>query len=61
MLVLLALPAAASATVHLDSVGSFDAPLYVTSLPNNADRLLVVEQGGTIQLVDHGVAGSSSI
>lgn len=55
MLVLLA-PSGASATVHLDSVGTFDAPLYVTSLPNNADRLLVVEQGGTIELVDHGVA-----
>lgn len=55
MLVLLA-PSGASAAVHLDPIGSFDAPLYVTSLPNNADRLLVVEQGGTIQLVDHGVA-----
>ena len=30
----------------------------MTSLPGDPDRLLVVEQGGTIQLVDHGVAST---
>src|SRR3954470_22454349 len=54
MLALLA-PAGARAAVHLDPIGSFAETPSLTSLPNNADRLLVVEQGGTIQLVEHGV------
>jgi len=55
MLALL-VPSGASAAVHLDSIGIFSDPVHVTSLPGEPDRLLVVEQGGTIQLVDHGVA-----
>ena len=57
MLALL-VPSGASAAVHLDSIGTFDAPVNVASLPGEPDRLLVVEQGGTIQLVDHGVAST---
>jgi hypothetical protein len=57
MLALL-VPSGTSAAVHLDSIGTFDAPVHVTSLPGEPDRLLVVEQGGTIQLVDHGVAST---
>ena len=55
---LLALLAAsgASAAVRLDPIGTFNSPTYVTSFPNDPDRLLVTEQAGTIQLVDHGVA-----
>jgi glucose/arabinose dehydrogenase len=33
-------------------VGVFVTPVYVTSEPDDADRLYVVEQGGTIKLVD---------
>ena len=51
-------PAGASAAVRLDPVGTFTAPVFVTSLPSDPDRLLVVEQRGTIQLVDHGVAST---
>ncbi len=57
MLALL-VPSGASAAVHLDSIGTFNAPVHVASLPGEPDRLLVVEQGGTIQLVDHGVAST---
>jgi Glucose / Sorbosone dehydrogenase len=32
-------------------VGSFDAPMFVTSDPSNADRLLVVEREGRVLLV----------
>ena len=51
-------PAGASAAVRLEPVGTFTAPVFVTSLPGDPDRLLVVEQRGTIQLVDHGVAST---
>ncbi|MFI5121888.1 MAG: PQQ-dependent sugar dehydrogenase [Vicinamibacteria bacterium] len=46
---------AAGAAVTLEPVGSFTSPVYVTSEPGDPDRLLVVEQGGTIQFSDHGV------
>ena len=51
-------PAGASAAVRLDPVGTFTAPVFVSSLPGDPDRVLVVEQRGTIQLVDHGVAST---
>ena len=51
-------PAGASAAVRLDPVGTFTAPVFVSSLPDDPDRVLVVEQRGTIQLVDHGVAST---
>jgi glucose/sorbosone dehydrogenase len=41
-------------TLGLRSVGSFDSPIYVTSAPGATGFLYVVEQGGTIGVVDHG-------
>jgi glucose/arabinose dehydrogenase len=41
--------------VGLEEVASgFDQPLFVTTPPEDADRLFVVEQGGTIQVVADG-------
>jgi glucose/sorbosone dehydrogenase len=42
-------PAAAAMT--LQPVGDFDQPIYVTSDPGDANRLLVAEREGTIRLV----------
>jgi glucose/arabinose dehydrogenase len=36
----------------LEQVGSFDRPTYVTSDPNDPNRLFVVEQAGRIKLVE---------
>ena len=44
-----------ASALELDPVGTFDAPLYVTSDPNDPDRIFVVEQQGRIELLDHGV------
>src|SRR6478735_1680278 len=44
----------ASRALHLVQVGTFDHPVYVTSPPGDARRLLVVEQGGTIRMVRSG-------
>ena len=38
----------------LNPIGNFEAPTYVTSEPNDPDRLLVTERLGKIELVDHG-------
>jgi glucose/arabinose dehydrogenase len=38
----------------LQQVGSFDRPIYVTSAPNNADRLFVVERAGRVREVMSG-------
>ncbi len=46
-------PGVASA-LELDPVGTFAQPVFVTSDPDDPDRLFVVEKGGTITLVDHG-------
>jgi glucose/arabinose dehydrogenase len=47
--------ARATATgVRLVSVGSFDAPVYVTAPPGDRRRLFVVEQGGTIRVIRGG-------
>jgi glucose/arabinose dehydrogenase len=55
-LALAALPACAhGATVTLAKVGDFDAPTYVAAPPGDATRVLVVERGGTIELVEGGV------
>jgi glucose/arabinose dehydrogenase len=48
-------PPGARAAVTLDPVGSFNDPVFVTSEPNDPDRLLVVEQAGTIELSDDGI------
>ncbi|MGE0160606.1 MAG: sorbosone dehydrogenase family protein [Gemmatimonadales bacterium] len=42
-------------TVSVELVADgFDQPLYVTSPPNDAERLFVVERGGTIRIVRDG-------
>lgn len=40
----------------LQQVGTFERPMYVTSAPNNPDRLFVVERRGRIAEVQNGVA-----
>jgi glucose/arabinose dehydrogenase len=40
--------------LHLVRVGAFDSPVYVTSPPGDARRIMVVEQGGTIRVVRGG-------
>lgn len=48
LLALLAIPVAAQA-LTLQQVGSgFEEPIYLTSDPGNAERLFVVERGGTV-------------
>ncbi len=53
-----AIPAAAAhAAVSLQSIGpSFDGPVYVTGAPGDDQRLYVVEQRGTIEVVRDGAA-----
>jgi hypothetical protein len=48
------LPAGAAAA-SLQSIGSFEKPIYVTSDPGNAERLFVVEREGQIVVVENGV------
>ena len=38
----------------LEGIGRFDEPIYVTSDPGDANRLFVVERGGTVQEVAGG-------
>ncbi len=53
--VLIALVGAGSAhAATLQQVGVFDEPMYVTSAPNDPDRLFVVERGGEIEEVRNG-------
>ncbi len=46
--------AAAAGRVRLVSLGSFDAPLYVTAPPRDTRRVFVVEQAGTIRVLRAG-------
>jgi Glucose / Sorbosone dehydrogenase len=46
--------ASSAEALTLQTVGSFDQPIYVTSDPGDADRLFVVEREGTIQSVENG-------
>ena len=51
----------AAASAHaatLESVGTFSSPVYVTSEPQDPDRLLVVERAGRIALSEDGVAST---
>jgi hypothetical protein len=54
---LFAMPVSARAAT-LQTVGTFSSPVYVTSEPQDPDRLLVVQQGGRIILSDHGVSST---
>jgi hypothetical protein len=53
-LVLLALPASASAVPSLVPVGTFSQPVHVAAPPGDAARLFVVEKAGRVQLVVNG-------
>jgi hypothetical protein len=66
VLLALALPACGSAQqqrrqadrgkagIGLKRIGRFDAPVYVTGAPGFPRLLFVVEQGGTVRVVEHG-------
>src|SRR5690242_14712605 len=41
-------------TLSLRSMGTFDSPIYVAHAPGAGGFLYVVEQGGTIRVIDHG-------
>jgi hypothetical protein len=45
---------ASAQALTLQSVGSFEKPIYVTSAPNNPDRLFVVERNGRIVESENG-------
>jgi hypothetical protein len=47
-----------SPTLALRSVGTFDSPIYVTHAPGAGGFLYVVEQGGTIRVIDNGTVKS---
>jgi Glucose / Sorbosone dehydrogenase/RTX calcium-binding nonapeptide repeat (4 copies) len=51
------LSAPASATT-LEPVGTFTSPIFVTSYPDDEDRLLVVEREGRVQLVTGGTTST---
>jgi Glucose / Sorbosone dehydrogenase len=53
-LLALALTASGAAAVTLQSIGSFDEPIYVTSDPGDGGRLFVVERSGIVKKVDDG-------
>jgi glucose/sorbosone dehydrogenase len=46
--------AAAGAAVSLETIGSYSAPVYVTSDPTDENRIFIVEQDGRIQLTAGG-------
>lgn len=48
--------AGAHAEVRVEKVGDFERPVYVTGAPGDGSRLYVVEQRGTVQVVEGGVA-----
>jgi Glucose / Sorbosone dehydrogenase len=45
---------ASAQALSLQQVGSFEEPIFVTSAPNNPDRLFVVERQGRIVEVENG-------
>ena len=40
--------------VELEAVGTFESPVYLTSPPGDDERQFVVEQGGTIRVIENG-------
>jgi hypothetical protein len=46
----------AAAQLRLQGVGTFESPVHVTGAPGDHERLYVVEQRGTVQVVRGGVA-----
>jgi hypothetical protein len=53
-LFVLALAASGAQAVSLQSIGSFDEPIYVTSDPGDGGRVFVVERSGVVKQVDNG-------
>ncbi|HEY1285415.1 MAG TPA: PQQ-dependent sugar dehydrogenase, partial [Solirubrobacterales bacterium] len=53
-----ALGAAGARAASLESVGSFETPIYVTSDPGNPNRLFVAEREGFVR-VDEGGSDST--
>src|SRR5690349_9979257 len=45
---------ATASSVRLQSVGQFEAPVFVTSPPRDARHLYVVQQGGKIAVLANG-------
>src|SRR3954451_3189708 len=45
-------------TLDLRSVGTFQSPIYVTHAPATGGFVYVVEQGGTVRVIDHGTVRS---
>src|SRR5690242_17472230 len=45
-------------TLALRSMGAFDSPVYVAHAPGAGGFLYVVEQGGTIRVIDNGTVRS---
>jgi glucose/arabinose dehydrogenase len=54
LLAAVAAPAGAAAAPALVPVGTFNAPMYVTSPPGDTTRLFVVERAGVIRLIRDG-------
>ncbi len=50
--------ASGAGAATLQEVGVFERPMYVTSAPNNPDRLFVVERRGRIVELQNGVAST---
>jgi hypothetical protein len=53
----LLLPVSADAAT-LEPVGDFVNPTFLTSYPDDPDKLLVVERAGRVELVDHGAVST---
>jgi hypothetical protein len=51
---ILATAAAAQAEVRVEKVGDFTRPVYVAGAPGDGERLYVVEQRGTVQVLEGG-------
>ena len=49
-------PGGASANVTLDPIGSFDKPMYVTSAPEDEERIFIVEREGQVLELSGGSA-----
>src|SRR5947208_1019226 len=45
----------AAGSLRLAQVGSFNAPIYVTSPPGDPSRVIVVQKGGAIRIVRDGL------
>ncbi|HEX6454974.1 MAG TPA: PQQ-dependent sugar dehydrogenase [Solirubrobacterales bacterium] len=54
LLLAAAIWAGSAHALSLQTVGSFEKPIYVTSDPGNPERLFVIEQGGTVLLLQNG-------